>query len=316
MRAMLPMPLWEGEGGGSGSNAGGAAAAAAAAAAAGGGNQGGGSGGQQQQQQSGGNTWTPPEGLTVPTEFMGTSAEDTLGKVLGGYSALNTRAEGLRTQLAAKPGAPEKPEGYTFKPGEKVAAYFPDPDKHAGIAAAKNVFHKHGVPQAAFEGIINDLYGGMAEAGTLAAPYDPKAEVASYAKVGGFDAATVSQHFQENVAFANGLLAQLTDLPPALAKEAEAELQALTDTAAGNALLRSLAGRMASGGIRIAGQGAQQGGVLSDADLDRLTADPRIDPNNESHKDPAQRFDKALYDQYTQGMARRGREKYGSSRPA
>lgn len=245
---------------------------------------------------------------------MGSSAEDTLGKVLGGYSALNTRAEGLRTQLAAKPSAPDKPEAYTFKPADTIANYFPDADKNPGIAAARAAAHKHGLSQSQFEGMINDVYGNLAQNGGLAAPYDPKAEVSNYAKVGGFDAATVSQHFQENVAFTNGLIAQLTDLPPALAKDAQAELAALTDTAAGNALLRSLAARMASGGIRIAGQGGNQGGALSDTDLDRLTADPRIDPNNESHKDPAQRFDKTLYEQYTQGMARRGREKYGSSR--
>lgn len=324
MRAMLPTPLWEGEGGGGnsgggGAGGGGAAAAAAAAAAAngggGGGDQGGGGGGgQQQQQQADG--WKAPEGMTIPAEFMGSSAEDTLGKVLGGLTAASTRAEGLRTQLAAKPSAPDKAEAYTFKPADDVAKYFGDVEKHPVMSVARVAAHEEGLSQKQFEGFVNKVYGELAKSGGLAEPYDPKVEVANYAKVGGFDAATVSQHFQENVAFANGLVQQLTDLPPALAKEAQAELAALTDTAAGNALLRSLQARMASGGIRIAGDPTNQNGALSDADLDKMTADPRIDPRNENHKDVAQRFDPDLRKRYDDGMAKRGRDKYGAARSA
>lgn len=289
------MPLWEGEGGGGGN----------------GGGDGGGGGGdqQQQQQQQPAGSWTPPKELTVPTEYLGTTAEDTLGKVLKAHGELNTRAEGLRTQLASKPSAPAKPEDYTFKPGEKVAAYFPEPDKHPALNAAKGVFHKHGVSQTAFEGIINELYGGMAEAGTLAAPYNPKAEVANYAKQFGVDENVVGQHFQENVAFVGGLFAQLQgSIPPTLAKEAQAELEMLTDTAAGNALLRALTSRLSQSGIRITGQPGNQDGPLDDAELDKMTADPRIDPRNQNHKDADKRYDPALRAKYDAGMAERGKK--------
>lgn len=295
----IPKPLFNAEGGGGG----GAAAAAAAAAAqdkGGAGDQGG-----------GGGSWTPPQGMDVPDNFKGNSAEETLGKVLNGYSELNTRAEGLRTQLASRPGAPAKAEDYTFTPGEKIKGYFgDDPGKHAGLTAARTVFHKHGVPQAAFEGIINDLYGGMAEAGTLAPPYDPNVEVKSYAEAGGFDAKTVAQHFGENETFAKGLVQQLGDAVPAkLSTAAQAELMALTDTAGGNALIRAISARLAQNGFRVAGDSNNQNGPVSDAELEQLRKDPRIDPRNTNHKDETKRYDPALRQRYTDAMERKGLER-------
>ena len=319
-RMLSPGPVWEGEGGGAGG--GGAAAAAAAAAAAGdgaGGGAGGGNGGNGGAGAGGAGgaggaaAWTPPKDLAIPGDFLGATAEETLGKMVKGYGELNTRAEGLRTQLAGKPGAPEKPESYTFKPADEVAKYFGDVEKHPAMAVARTAAHKHGLSQTQYEGFINDVYGELAKNGGLAEPYDAMAEVKGYAEASGLDAKTVSQHFSENDMFAKGLIAQLTDLPPKLAQQAQAELTALTDTAGGNALIRALASRLAESGIRIAGEGHNANGPLSDADLDKLTADPRIDPRNENHKDPAQRYDPNLRQRYTDGMAARGRKKYGAA---
>ena len=221
---------------------------------------------------------------------------------------------GLRTQLASKPGAPEKPENYTFKPGDDVAKFFGDIEKHPAMTVARTAAHKHGLSQTQYEGFINEVYGELAKNGGLAEPYDPKAEVSNYAKASGLDAMTVSQHFTQNETFANGLFDQLSkSLPPQLADQAKAELIALTDTAGGNALFQALAARLADSGIRIAGEGHNANGPLSDGDLDKLTADPRIDPRNENHKDPAQRYDPTLRQRYTDGMAARGRKKYGAS---
>src|SRR5687768_13235541 len=103
-------PVWEGEGGGAGGGAGG----------------------------EGG--WKAPEGLAP--EFVGKDAGETLGKLMGGYSAERTRAEGLRTELAQRPGAPKTPEEYTFTPDEALKPYFPDPAKDPILPFARAAFHK------------------------------------------------------------------------------------------------------------------------------------------------------------------------------
>lgn len=242
--------------------------------------------------------WTPPQGVTVPAEFLGTDANDTLSKLASGYGALNTRAEGLRTELGKKGSAPAKPEDYTFTPGEKIAPYFGDVAKNPALAAARTAAHKHGIPQQAFEGFINDVYGSLAEGGALAAPYSAKGEIESYGKAYGLAGADITKAFTENEAFANGLSNQLmADVPQDMQASARAELAALTDTAGGQALLRALQGRLNQNGIRIAGAGGAQGAMTKE-EAEQLGGDPRIDPKNEGHRDPNMRFDPELRKRY------------------
>ena len=80
-------------------------------------------------------------------------------------------------------------------------------------------------------------------------------------------------------------------------------LASLTDTAEGNALLTALSARLSENGIRIAGDRVQQG-QLTASDLQKLDADPRIDPRNRDNPDPNKRFDPDLRKRYDAGYAR------------
>ncbi|WP_190237933.1 hypothetical protein, partial [Mesorhizobium sp. M2A.F.Ca.ET.015.02.1.1] len=242
-----------------------------------------------------------PAGL--PDEFKGASADETLGKLLGGYNDVNTRFGGLRDKLATMPKAPEKPDGYVYEPSDKLKPYFGDLKANPVFDQARQAFHKHGIPAAAFSGIVEDLYGPLAEKGLLGEPFNPLNEVKTFASELGLDQASAVKALTETDAFAKGLFTQLKDIPEKLKPKVEAALLGLTDTAEGNVLLRALSGRLAENGIRIGGDG-NVAGALTVEDLKKLDNDPRIDPANRNHTDPAKRFDEDLRKKYDEAYAR------------
>lgn len=254
-----------------------------------GGGGGGGGGGND------GGAWSAPEGL--PSEFSGASADEALGKLLGGYTDLNTRFGGMREKLSKMPSAPEKAEMYTFEPAENLKPYFGDLSQDKYFEAAKSAAHKHGLSQDQFAGFVSDIYSPLVEQGLISAPFDPAAELKSFSTATGMDNKATHEALTANETFANGLTAQLKDVPESMKNDVGALLAGLTDTAAGNVLLRALSGRLAENGIRIGGEGGQQGDLTAD-DLKKLDADPRIDPRNRDHKDPSQRFDEDLRKRY------------------
>lgn len=245
--------------------------------------------------------WTAPAG--VPEQFRGATADETLGKLLGGFSEVSGRAEGLRTKLAGLPKAPDKPDLYTYEPSDRLKPYFGDIGENPVFAQARNAFHKHGASQEMFSGIIEDLYGPLVEQGLIAAPFDPKVELKAFATELGLDPAGATKALTDTDAFAKGLLSQLKDIPEKLKPEVEAQLLGLTDTAAGNILLRALSGRLAENGIRIGGEG-NVAGALTAEDLKKLDADPRIDPSNRNHPDVNKRFDETLRKRYDEAYQR------------
>ncbi|CDI08695.1 hypothetical protein [Agrobacterium pusense] len=245
--------------------------------------------------------WSPPQGL--PSEFAGASADETLGKLLGGYTDLNTRFGGMREKLSKMPSAPEKPDMYSFEPGDNLKPFFGDLAKDPAFASARTAAHKHGLSQEQFAGFISDVYSPLVEQGVLSAPFDPAGELKTFSSATGLDVKGTQEALVANETFAKGLSAQLKDVPEALKNDVNGMLMALTDTAAGNVLLRALSGRLGENGIRISGDGGQQGALTAD-DLKKLDTDPRIDPRNRDHKDPNQRFDESLRKQYDEAYAR------------
>lgn len=290
-------PVWNGAGGGAGAGGDGSGAGAGAGAGDGAGAGGAGAGAGQ-----GG--WTPPQDL--PPEFAGKDVGETFGKLFDGYKQLNTRAEGLRTQLATRPGAPAKPEDYTFAPDDKLKPYFREPDKDPILGFAKAAAHKHGISNAAFQPFISDIYQQAIEGGLIQPPYDPAGEVNNYMQVAGVDKMTAQQQLIEAEGFAKGLANQLK-VPQAAQKDVAAALVALTDTAAGNIALRALQSRLAESGIRIAGEVTPPAGPMTREQLRTLGADPRIDPANKNHPDAEKRFDPELRKRYDDGYAALGR---------
>lgn len=275
-------PVFDSAGGGSG----------------GGGGQGDGGAGQGGNQ---GNGWTAPQGL--PPEFAGADANETLGKLLGGYTDLNTRFGGMREKLSKMPSAPEKADLYTFEPGDKLKPFFGDLSQDPAFKSAREAAHKHGLSQDQFAGFIADVYTPLAEAGVLAAPFDPANELKTFQTATGLDQKATQEALVASETFAKGLSAQLKDIPADLKADVDAMLLGMTDTAAGNILLRALSGRLADSGIRFGGESGQ-GGALTAEDLKKLDSDPRIDPRNRDHKDPAQRYDEGLRKQYDEAYKR------------
>jgi hypothetical protein len=255
-------------------------------------------------QGGGGQQWKAPDGL--PPELLGASADETLTKVMGAYSELDKRASGLREKLSKLPSAPAKPDEYAFQPADDLKDYFGDLTKDPVFNAAKQAAHKHGMSQEQFAGFISETFGPLAKEGLLLKPYDPKAEVQSFMTATGMDAKAASAQLDANMVFAKGISEQL-QVPESLKADVQAQLMALTDTAVGNALLTAISGRFNEIGIGVGGDGGGQG-ELTEADVKKLSQDPRIDPRNRGHKDPDKRFDEDLrrkYDSAYQKLAAR-----------
>lgn len=277
--------------------------AGAAAAASGGEGGDGGSGGAGGSGDGGGSgdAWTAPEG--IPAEFVGTTADETLSKLLPAFNENTTRMNGLRERLAQIPSAPDTADAYTLDPGEKLAPFFGDLDNNPAWAHARQAAHKHGLSQEQLQGFISDVYGPMFDEGMLPAPYDPAAEISSFMKASGLDQKGVTSALQATEAFATGLTKQLPGVPEAMKTEVEAQLVALTDTAAGNFLLQALSGRLAENGIRVSGEGGNSGALTAE-DVKKLHSDPRIDPRNRSHPNPDMRYDEDLRRRYDEACSK------------
>lgn len=241
--------------------------------------------------------WTPPAGL--PAEFVGKDAAETLGKLAPAFAETHQRAEGLRSKLAGMPAPPKSPDEYQFKPDEKIAMFFGDVAKNPGLKAARESAHKLGLSNDQLNGLINGVYGPMAEKGQLLPPLDQAAELKGYMKHAGVDKAGADADFAANEQFAKGLLAQLK-LPndPAITAEAEGIFGMMQDTAVGNLIFKALAARFMDSGIHITGVGANSGALFSESELAKMHTDPRIDPRNKGNADMARRYDPDLRDKY------------------
>lgn len=248
-----------------------------------------------------GGAWAAPEGL--PEEFRGADAAESLGKLIGGFTDVNSRFEGLRDKLSKMPKAPETPDGYAFEPSDALKPYFGDADDPT-MKIARDAFHKAGVPAEAFGAVIENFYGPLIEQGLLPEPFSAEKEVTAFMSGTGLDRTAAAGELTTIETFANGLAGQLEQqIPESLRAEAKASLVALTDTAGGNALLKALSGRLGDIGIRPGGQGGGAGELTAE-DLKKLDADPRIDPQNRNHTDPNRRFDEDLRKRYDEAYRR------------
>lgn len=298
LQRFSPCRAPDGAGGAGGGGGGGLAGAAGAGSGAGAGGQAGGGAGDP---PPGAGAWTPPEGL--PAEFVGSTPDETLAKMLPAYTDVSRRAEGLREKLATAPKAPDTVDGYTFQPDEKLAPYFRDMENNPVWSNARQAAKEAGLSNEQLQKFVAGVYGPLVDGGLLGAPYDPAAEIKSFSTAGGFDTKSAQNALVEAEGFAKGLAKQLKGVPEAMKTDVEALLLTLTDTAAGNFLLRGLSGRLAENGIRIAGESVIQG-ELTDEDVKKLHSDPKIDPRNRNHPDPNKRFDEDLRRRYDEATNR------------
>jgi hypothetical protein len=244
--------------------------------------------------------WTPPAG--IPADYLGSTADETLARLLPAFTEAQSRAEGLRQKLSTLPKAPDTVDGYTFEPDDKLKPYFSDLSQNKAWDFARAAAKEVGLSPEQLQKFVGGVYGPMVDAGLLAPPYDPQTEVQTFQTSMGLDRTQTVAALKEAEAFASGLAGQLKGVPEAMRPDVNAMLASLTDTAAGNALLRALSARLAENGIRIAGQGGTT--ALTDADVQKLHSDPRIDPRNRDHADPNRRFDPDLRARYDEASNR------------
>ena len=249
----------------------------------------------------GADAWSAPEG--IPAEFVGSTADETLSKLLPAFNDVSTRAEGLRTKVAQMPTRPDTADAYTFEADDKLKPWFGDLDKNPAWQHARKSAFEAGMSQDQVQKFISGVYGPMADAGLLALPFDAASEVKSFMSASGMDRTAATSALQANETFANGLSAQLKGVPESVKADVDALLVSMTDTAAGNFLLQALSGRLAENGIRVSGEGGDNG-PLTDEDVKKLHRDPRIDPRNRNHSDPDKRYDEELRKRYDEACNR------------
>lgn len=282
--------------------------------AAGGGDGGQGGGGQQGAggqgnqagdqggNQGGGEAWQPPQGF--PADFVGKDANETLSKLFAGYTELDGRAAGLREKISKLPAAPKSPDEYTFAPEGDLKNYFGDTSTDPMLKSSRIAAHKLNMSNEQYAGFITETIAPLVKEGILPAPYDPAKEIETFSTANGYDKKRAAEVLAANETFANGLGEQLTSaVPEAMRPQVKAAIVALTDTAAGMQLLSALSTRFNDIGIKIGGE--QSGnGQITDADLKKLDADPRIDPANRNHPDVNRRYDPDLRKRYDEAYQR------------
>ena len=252
--------------------------------------------------------WTAPD--WVPEAARGKDVAETFEKFGAHYQEEVKRFNGMREKIANMPKAPEKPENYTFAPADEIKAYFGD-DNAEVVNAAKAAFHKHGIPDAAFSAIINDIYLPMAKAGALPQPFDAKAELATFATLTGLDAPKASAAYVEASTYAEGLAKELSaNVPEAQRAAIEAQVASLTDTAAGTVLLRHFMAMGRDNGIAMGGTGAGSA-AMTFAEAQKAVSDPRYSTKNKDHADAAKRFDPAFRAKVDAAIAAEDRRRSG-----
>lgn len=249
----------------------------------------------------GNQAWAPPEGVSIPEDMLGTNADETIGKLVEGYNTLNGRVDGMRTQLAQKPSAPKTPDEYAFEFADTAKPYLDKFDDNPMAPITRQAAHKYGLSQEQVNGFIGEVFSNAGENGLLLAPLDAAKEVNSYKSLAKLDDEAVTQDFAANESFAKGLLGQLKSMPAdeTIRMEAEAIMMSMTDTAAGNFLLKALSGRLAESGFTTTGEGEDEQGNFTREQLKELANDPRVDP-----KSP--KYDKTLRAKFDAAYAKLG----------
>lgn len=243
--------------------------------------------GQQGATQDGAAQLYRPQGLA--DHLVGKDDRETIDKLYRAY-------EPLRQKMAqfepAKSAADLK-----FEPNEQLKPYFGKADDPA-LKIARDAWVKGGGTAQSFQPVIENLYGAMIEAKLLPPPFDPKAELAAFAKASNLaDAAAVNAAVTDLTSFADTMAAQLK-LPEAV----KGELDMLTDSAAGLQLLSAIRTAFKEKGLEFGGGQTTVGGNWTREQLRQMQSDERLDPNSK-------KYDPALRAQVDEAYKRLGQKK-------
>lgn len=229
-----------------------------------------------------------PDGL--PDNWRGDNDQGTIDALFG-------VAKGFRDADAKKPPTLKSVDDIQFEPGEAIAPYIHDKSDPV-LTAYKTAAVKHGLNADQFAGVINETLGTLVTDGLIATPFDPQKELDSLGEAMGLDRTGVAKITNDMAAFAEGLAGQLEGVPEQHQEAVKERLSELADDHIGIMALNALQQRLQKGGLRIEG-GAVRQGDMTDAELDALDRDDRIDPDSAKF-DPElrKRYDAAYQKRY------------------
>jgi hypothetical protein len=208
-----------------------------------------------------------PDGLDET--YHGETDRDTIDRLMAGLAD-------------ASPTLPEDVSGYEFTPAEGLEGFFADKDDPL-LGSAKAAALKHGIAPDQLQNFINDTFSDPVAKGMIAAPFNPKAEMDTLAKMLGGDTKLAEKAVNDAEAVASNI-AKAMKLPDGAA----GFFEGMAETAAGVMIIRAVQGMAKEKGIPLGdGNGGTSGG-LSKEQLEKLGSDPRIDPRSTQY-DPALR---------------------------
>lgn len=211
-----------------------------------------------------------PEGL--PDHLAGANERETIDRLFKAY-------DGARKTLGDRGAVPDKPEGYTFEPSDKLKPFVQNFDKDPVYAAVRGIAHKAGMDAKQFQAFLPAVLEHFVDAGLVDAPVDAKAMLRTLAPREAANLAPAEQEqaaarrVSANTAWVDGAKAQGT-LPGEVAEFFAAALA--SDPRAHHAVewLRGQAREP-----RPAMEGGS-GTRVSDTDLKARLNDPRNDPRS------------------------------------
>lgn len=221
---------FEGEGAGGGGGAGDA-----------GGGQAGGDGGQQQQQQQQ-QTPAPYYPDALPETLRGATDRETLDKIAADF--------------AGRPKAPETAEAYQFAPSDAFKERYGDAKDDAVLGMWRGIAHKHRLTNETFNGVVADLYDGMAKAGMIDDPVNLDAELKKL-ETGDGDAVARRSAAEARVQVVVDKVKGLHNRKDLSDGEAAA-LTSIAKTADGVMAIEKLFKAAEKGGLQVGGQGGQK----------------------------------------------------------
>ncbi len=154
-----------------------------------------------------------PDGL--PDHLFGGNDRETIDK-------LHKAVSGFRTQQGEAGAVPEKPEGYSFEPSDKLKPYVADFDKDPVYGAVRGIAHKIGMPDKMFKAFVPAILEHFVDGDLVAAPVDPKAmlrDLAPQSLANATDAEKETaggKRVQDNIAWIDGAKANKA-MPEAVA---------------------------------------------------------------------------------------------------
>lgn len=226
-----------------------------------------------------------PDGL--PESYHGENDQETIDRLYGAV-------KGFRDEKAKLPPVPKDIGEYAYEPSDALKPYLGGEGSDPLLDSFKAAAFKNKIPASVLGDMIEETFRPLIEGGAFPEPYNPEKETKRIGEYLGLDGKDeIAGAWEDAKGWAKGLAAQMGDKAPEAVK---GELNALAETAEGVMLIRHLQGLFAEKGLSVGGQEGGAGG-LTKADLKRLDADERIDPNS-------QKFDPDLRKQYDDAYRR------------